>query len=185
MSEKDGGYSGSPTEFGKDFLHGKLPYGKWQDHIEAWLGQPNVKKRLSSPILVVHYEDMKNDLRREAHRIAQFLLSDKDDDGEDNDNGRVIVTDELLSHCKFEAMKQERWRYSPLTVSWKVDAKTGQQYNEFVRTGRVGDGKEFVRKHFTDEMRDCWSKDVALAKKRWCTAGIDQDIVQKYLNEYE
>ena len=38
---EDGGYTGTYDKFFEDFLNRTMVYGKWQDHIEAWLGQGN------------------------------------------------------------------------------------------------------------------------------------------------
>ena len=63
----------------------------------------------------------------------------------------------------------------------KKDAQTGQTYDRFVREGRVGDGKEFVERYFSTELKERWMKDSQLAMKRWRNVGVEEELVQRYL----
>jgi hypothetical protein len=178
MAEEDGGYTGTIQDFCVDFLNGTVLYGKWEDHMEAWLGNHGDSKDKESTmkILWLHYEDMKEDLRQEATRLARFL---------DVKEARVDeVVSVALSHCTFEAMKKERWRYTPQSVSWKVDPKTGQEYDNFVRQGRVGDGKDFMRNFFTTDLKEQWSGNSTRAVKRWKMARVEESMIERYLKSY-
>ena len=70
MSEEDGGYVGTPGKFCSAFVDGSILYGKWQDHLEAWLGKANSNR---SSLLILNYEDMKGDLAKQTTRLARFL----------------------------------------------------------------------------------------------------------------
>ena len=175
QTEADGGYSGTAKEFCQDFLNGTVLYGKWEDHLEAWLGRYYQKSNATKEdknIMLLHYEEMKQDLKQEATRLAKFL------DVPDEELESIVNT--ALSHCTFDAMKTERWRYTPQSVSWKVDPKTGKPYDRFVREGRIGDGKEFMEKIFTSDLKEQWIKNADRARRRWRDAGIDMEV-DRYL----
>lgn len=172
QSEADGGYSGTPQECCADFVSGAILYGKWQDHIEAWLGHHN-NHTTSNLLLLLHYQDMKHNLNQEATKLARFLGVPEQ---------RLLeVVKTAVPHCSFFSMRAERWRYTPLSVQWKMDDTTGKPYNDFVRAGRMGDGKEFLETYFTDDLRSKWRNDLELAKSRWLQAGVDPVVIQRYL----
>lgn len=170
MALADGGYEGSETQFCSDFLDGNVLYGKWQDHLEAWLGSGNK----NSNTIFLHYEDMKNDLTRESTKLAQFL-------GVDATRIKDVVR-ATTKHCTFDAMKKERARYTPKSVDWKRDAQ-GKPYGNFVRAGRVGDGKEFAKKFFSDDLRRKRNRDREVSKSRWRAAAVKPEIIERYLRQ--
>jgi hypothetical protein len=182
---EDGGFTGTFEEFFEGFLEGTIVYGKWQDHIEAWLGNGVVVDGTDKErnFLLLHYEDMKEDLARETKRLVKFLSDEDDESSEDR------YLDELVSRvvpqCTFDAMKRERKRYTPLTVSWKVNPKTGKPYDEFVRKGTIGDGRKLVLEtpsSSSSALKDRWTdQDTPIAKARWNNAGVEQDIIDRYL----
>ncbi len=181
QSVEDGGFTGSFDEFFEGFLDGSIVYGKWQNHIEAWMGRDVKNER---KVLFLHYEDMKENLAKETKRLVKFLLDGNDESIVENDVKRYL--DELVSrvvpHCTFKAMKEEHRRYTPLTVSWKNDPKTGKPYDAFVRKGAVGEGRKFLLEITSTTLRDRWvNKDVFIAKLRWKKAGVDQNIIDRYL----
>jgi hypothetical protein len=175
MKEDDGGYTGTAPEFCHDFLDGKIPYGSWEDHMEAWLGLYCHSNNNERNILLLHYHEMKQDLHQQAIRVAKFLnIPNADID-------RVLAT--ALPACTFDAMKEERWRYTPQSVSWKDDPQTRQPYDKFVRTGRVGDGIEFIQRVFTPVLYEKWATNQRRAQRRWHNAGIDPAFVDMYLKQ--
>ena len=164
---EDGGYTRTFEEFFEEFLDGTIVYGKWQDHIEPWLGQG---KRTDNErkCLIWHYKDMKQDLVKETQRLAKFLLDDDGNNGQSSDEPNDHHLDEIVSrvvpHCTFDAMKRERKRYTPLTVSWKTNHQTSNPYDGFVRKGTVGDGRKFL-------LETQSSSSSSTSKDRW----IDRD----------
>lgn len=178
QSEEDGGYNGTMHDFCVDFMNGTVLYGKWEDHMEAWLkyyfnGSGGTEVDGAKTILLLHYEDMKEDLNKEATRLAKFL-GVEDERLED-------VVNTAVSHCTFEAMKKEQWRYTPQSVSWKVDPKTGKAYDKFVRQGRIGDGQDVLKNSFTQDLKMQWLNNIKRAIKRWKKTGIDRAIIERYL----
>jgi hypothetical protein len=169
MAEADGGYAETAEQFCSDFVDGTVLYGKWQDHLEAWLG---ISNRNASNVLVLHFEDMKHNLEAEAAKVARFLGVDE------TRFARVVET--AVPHCTFSAMRKERSRYTPKSVEWK-NGQDGKSYDNFVRTGRIGDGKEFLNQYFSDELKKQWAKDLATARVRWLDAQVDSQIIERYL----
>ena len=174
MDEADGGYTGTPQALCAEFQTGTVVYGKWQDHMEAWLGGKN-NDGSGSEILLLHYEDMKTNLDEEATKLARFLGVQEE--------ALARVVDNAVPHCTFAAMRTERWRYTPVTVQWKKNKSTGKPYDDFVRAGRIGDGASFLDSYFTDELEKQWKKDMVIARNRWCQAGVDPSIIVRYLKE--
>jgi hypothetical protein len=173
MAQADGGYDGTPEDFCKGFLDGTILYGKWQDHLEAWLGQEGDSR--SQAVLMLHYDDMKENLPREANKLAQFF-------GVVNEDLKSVV-DTAVSKCTFTAMKEDRWRYTPRTVSWKTDETTGKPYENFVRTGRLGDGKNFFETYASQDVLTEWQTVLKTTKSRWQKAQVASEITAKYLGD--
>ena len=171
-------------------MMGTIVYGKWQDHIEAWLGNENKNNK---NFLLLHYEDMKENLEKETKRIANFLLDidNNDNDGDDeneneNDSHNLnlnllnqLITQRVVPYCTFNSMKNDKIKYSPISVGWRINPKTNKLYNEFVRSGNIGDGK----KECPVELKKRWFNfDVPIAKVRWNNANIDENtIINRYL----
>lgn len=169
MAQDDGGYEGTAAEFCKDFVEGTILYGKWQDHMEAFLST-----NVSQPRLSLHYDEMKEDLTREATKVASFLGVP--------DELLSTVVHKALPHCTFSSMRDERWRYSPKSVDWKVDPATGKPYGDFIRSGRIGDGETFWETYATSGLQEQWQKDRTVAKQRWSQAGVSSTIIGRYLS---
>jgi hypothetical protein len=120
----------------------------------------------------LHYEDMKQNLEAEAAKLARFLGVDE--------TRFASVVETAVPHCTFSAMRKERFRYTPKSVEWK-NGQDGKSYDDFVRAGRIGDGKEFLNQYFSDELKKQWSKDLATARARWLDAQVDSQIIERYL----
>ena len=141
---------------------------------------------------MLHYKDMKRDLAKEAKRLAQFLLEDgrvvshkkqeqkpEREDAADRDRYLDEIVSRVVPHCTFEAMKREGKRYTPLTVSWNTNPDTGKPYDEFVRTGNVGDGRKILLDTTSsDALKGWWiDQDVPIAAARWANTGVEQEII--------
>ena len=159
-------------------------YGKWQNHIEAWLGAKSKDidhEKNENPFLLLHYEDMKEDLARETKRLARFLLESESGETPDDQYLDTIVS-KVVPQCTFASMKRDRKQYTPKTVSWKTDPQTGKPF-EFVRKGMVGDGRKFLLETpSVATLRDRWiHRDALTARARWTKASVPQEIVDRYL----
>jgi sulfotransferase len=111
-------------QFLTDWSKGTLPFGSWIQHLRCWMTK--IDDLVISNILLVRYEDLKNDLLSSIARISKFL------------NHSVTDTrlEELTALLSFECMKGSKSLYEPVSVQWKEGF-------EFLRKGAVGDSKEY------------------------------------------
>jgi hypothetical protein len=114
----DGGISQELKEFLVEWTDGSLPFGSWLSHLRSWLRAAEI----SQNILLIRYEEMKNDLSTSITKIASFL-------GENLSENRLAELSSLLS---FHSMKENKQLYEPISVQWKEGF-------EFLRKGEVGD----------------------------------------------
>lgn len=117
------------SEFLGPYLDGQfIGAGVWHEHIANWLDSPCFQDGQG---MVVRYEDMKQDARRELQRCAEFL--------------GVDASPERLDHAAavgdFEAMRKTENRTERIVHREKGPAIS------FVRKGIVGDWKN----HFSPE----------------------------------
>ena len=131
---------------------------------------------------------MKINLEKETKRIANFLLDiDDNDDNDDSDlndsndsNLDQLITQRVVPHCTFQSMKKDKLKYTPLSVGWKIiNPNTKKTYNEFIRSGNIGDGKQECPIEIQDKW---WKQDVPIEKIRWTNANVNKDkIINRYL----
>jgi len=129
-------FEGTFNEFATDWMEGKLPFGRWTEHIKVW------RENQLPNVLYLSYEEMKKDLKTAVHEVAQFLELDLAKD----------AIDELVPNFTIDAMKSDRKRFEPVSVQWK------EGFN-FVRKGIVGDSE----KSFDEETARAFNNFVAEA----------------------
>lgn len=117
------GFTGSFEGFVTRFRSGKLQYGAWAEHVDAW-----TRHAKEGRATVVRYEDLKAEPRRVLHHVAGFLGVSL---GE-------AEADDILSLSSFEAMKAREAQFDHATA---VMLERGLTKGHFVRAGRVGDGR--------------------------------------------
>lgn len=102
----------------------------WFNYHEKWLINKN-----NHPIFYVSYENLKLDLEGAIKQLAQFL--------------EIPLSDELLElvkkYASFEYMKANEQKFGE-----QPEEKHQMVYNQFIRKGEVGSGKE----ELTDEQRN-------------------------------
>ncbi|XP_013397163.1 sulfotransferase family cytosolic 1B member 1-like [Lingula anatina] len=74
------------------FLEKKNEYGDWINHTESWLSLLDGK----SNALILKFEDLKKDLRKEVQHIAEFLEVSRSDE----------FYDDVTRLCSFDSMKE-------------------------------------------------------------------------------
>ncbi|XP_013397162.1 sulfotransferase family cytosolic 1B member 1-like [Lingula anatina] len=104
------------------FLEGRGENGDWINHTESWLSVLDD----NSNALVLKFEDLKKDLRKEVQRIAEFLEV----------SGTDEFYDEVARLCSFDSMKEGK---TPGPDIWRQEA------SGFFRKGITEDWKH----HFT------------------------------------
>ncbi|NXW43586.1 ST1B1 Sulfotransferase, partial [Nyctiprogne leucopyga] len=131
-------HPGTWAQYLEKFMAGRVAYGSWYDHVKDYW-----ERRKDHPILYLFYEDLKEDLRRETAKVAQFL-------------GRELpepVLDAIARHTSFEAMRDNPTTNYSMVPSHLMD----QSVSPFMRKGTTGDWKN----HFTVAQSERFDQDYA------------------------
>jgi len=97
-------FEGSFEEFVQGWVEGGMPFGKWTDHLKVW------REEARPGVLYLVYEEMKADLGRAVHQVAEFLEL-----GLSYDDVEALVT-----RFTIDAMKADRKMFEPVSVQWKA-----------------------------------------------------------------
>ncbi|XP_031965629.1 sulfotransferase family cytosolic 1B member 1-like isoform X1 [Corvus moneduloides] len=131
-------HPGTWAQYLEEFMAGRVAYGSWYNHVKGYW-----ERRKDHPILYLFYEDLKEDLRREIAKVAQFL-------------GRELpeaALDTITRHTSFEAMRD-----NPATNYSKVPSDLMDHgVSPFMRKGTTGDWKN----HFTVAQNERFDQDYA------------------------
>ncbi|XP_005102183.2 sulfotransferase family cytosolic 1B member 1 [Aplysia californica] len=134
------GYDGTFKSWFPLFLQGRVDYGSFFDYYKNW--DEAVKSNPDYPILVVAYEDMKEDQPREMKRIAKFL--------------GIELTDDLIkSICEATGISTMKVAYN-------------KGFN--VRKGQVGDYKNWftvAQDEYLDEVAKKKVSGISIYKPRF------------------
>ncbi|KAM4723094.1 uncharacterized protein WCC33_009314 [Rhinophrynus dorsalis] len=111
-------------KFLDDYMKGEVYYGSWHDHVKGWW-----EKRNDYNILYIHYEDLKEDPKREIKKIVHFLERDLSEE----------VVDKIVHHTSFKEMKNNNM------VNYKTipNELMDQTTSTFMRKGLAGDWKNY------------------------------------------
>ncbi|XP_074761518.1 sulfotransferase 1B1-like isoform X1 [Athene noctua] len=129
-------HPGPWAQYLEEFMAGRVAYGSWYDHVKDYW-----ERRKDHPILYLFYEDLKEDLRREVAKVAQFL-------------GRELpeaALDAITRHTSFEAMRDNPTTNYSMVPSHLMD----QAVSPFMRKGIAGDWKN----HFTVAQSERFDQD--------------------------
>ena len=121
-----GNMKGSFDEFFELFKEKRLVYGDWFDHISGYLNNQN-----KFNLLVVKYEDLKNDLKGTIRRIAEFLEEDLSEN----------QFHSIAEHVDFKSMQHNK------SVNKSGSPTVDQTISPYMRKGVIGDWKNY----FTEE----------------------------------
>ncbi|XP_013388051.1 sulfotransferase 1C2-like [Lingula anatina] len=116
-------------------INGKAYYGNWFDHVEEWLkvleNNPNA--------LIVTYEDMKMDLKKQVRRVAEFLGYKRSEK----------FYDDVAKLCSFGNMKKEK---RDIKSAWSKES-TG-----IYRKGTVGDWKNYFTMAQNEKFNEMYTR---------------------------
>jgi hypothetical protein len=110
--------------FFERFVHGRLQYGSWFDHVAGWrahAGRPDV--------LLVQYEALHRDLPAVMRELSAFCAWPHND-------ARIA---ELAALCRFDVMKREEHRFDHATERTRAGAS-----GMFLRVGQPGGHREVL-----------------------------------------
>lgn len=93
-----------------------LSFGKWHDHVEAYLSNP-----YNAELMIIRYEDLKRDALGQLKRLCSFA-------GIERDEATLAAAVEVTS---FDRMKKKEQRLGWETPGWPKD-------KPFVRRGQSG-----------------------------------------------
>lgn len=137
-NQKEGTYTEGFHRFARDWMAGKIPFGSPLHHLLSFAqgfndnhysGKDCSGDAVNRPLLLLSYEDMKLNLREHVLRIMEFLgLQNIPLD---------VLDNELLPTFDFHWMKENCHKFQPKSVTWL----NGFQ---FLRNGKVGDGKKLI-----------------------------------------
>ncbi|NWS78701.1 ST1B1 Sulfotransferase, partial [Crotophaga sulcirostris] len=131
-------HPGTWARYLEEFMAGRVAYGSWYDHVKGYW-----ERRKNHPILYLFYEDLKEDLRREVAKVAQFLGQELPE----------AALDAVTRHTSFEAMRDNPTTNYTMVPSHLMD----HGVSPFMRKGTTGDWKN----HFTVAQSECFDQDYA------------------------
>lgn len=109
-------------------LQQQLP--NWSKHIESWIGQSNI------PVLLLRYEDMKNESLATFRKAVQFLGWEHSDE-------------EILEALKKSSFKQLKKQEEEKGFNERL-----RQQKQFFRSGTVGDWKNHLSETQEDAIKE-------------------------------
>ncbi|NXK61880.1 ST1B1 Sulfotransferase, partial [Sylvietta virens] len=131
-------HPGTLAQYLEEFMAGRVAYGSWYNHVKGYW-----QRRKDHPILYLFYEDLKEDLRREVAKVAQFLGQKLSE----------ATLDTITRHTSFEAMRD-----NPATNYTKVPSDLmDHSVSPFMRKGTTGDWKNY----FTVAQNERFDQDYA------------------------
>lgn len=119
-----GYFKGSWDDFFECFVTGQVIYGSWLDHTRAWWSHA---RENADKVLVLRYEEMKQDLPAQVRKIGSFL-------------GKTLsprAVEAITAHCSFQSM-----RTNPFT-NREGDPIMDSSISPFLRKGNVGDWRNY------------------------------------------
>ncbi|XP_061211226.1 sulfotransferase 1B1-like isoform X2 [Neopsephotus bourkii] len=131
-------HPGTWAQYLEEFMAGRVAYGSWYNHVKGYW-----ERRKDHPILYLFYEDLKEDLRREVAKVAQFLGQELPE----------AALDTITRHTSFETMRDNPTTNYSMVPSQVMDHSA----SPFMRKGITGDWKN----HFTVAQNEHFDQDYA------------------------
>lgn len=107
-------------------------FGKWQDHVEAWLSNP-----YGAEMVIITYEGLKRDPVTELRKFCYFVPIDRDDD----------CLNRVAQKASFAKMHEQEAKWGWHDPSWPKD-----QF--FTRRGEVGSYQDEMPRSVLEEFME-------------------------------
>ena len=145
----------SLEEFVPRFMESEIEpkTGSWRDHVVSWTATRGGQKNF----LLLRYEDMLADTKKESTKIAAFL-------GLDSSPERIARAVALSSADRMRKLEKEQSR------QWKETKKTRQD-KPFVRKAASGGWKSILSEKSVAQLESAWGDVMRSAGYRLVTAG--------------
>ncbi|XP_030348830.1 sulfotransferase family cytosolic 1B member 1-like isoform X2 [Strigops habroptila] len=131
-------HPGTWAQYLEEFMAGRVAYGSWYNHVKGYW-----ERRKDHPILYLFYEDLKEDLRREVAKVAQFLGQELPE----------AALDTITRHTSFETMRDNPTTNYSMVPPDLMD----HGISPFMCKGTTGDWKN----HFTVAQNKRFDQDYA------------------------
>ncbi|XP_076452248.1 sulfotransferase 1B1-like, partial [Babylonia areolata] len=128
------GYEGQWHGFFELFLDGNVPYNSWFEHTTDWLKGIEA----TANVLMVRYEDLHNDFKKEVHSIADFL--------------NVPVTEDMMERLQVEtSFANMSEKKIDLTMAVSTDGTS-----PIYRKGQCGDWLNWFTEQQSAELKGAY-----------------------------
>ncbi|WP_282037591.1 sulfotransferase domain-containing protein [Saccharicrinis aurantiacus] len=132
-------YNNTKLKF-EDYMDKSLKSKAWFKYTKTWF-----KNKHNFPILFVKYEDLINNKRGEIDRIIDFCKFDVDEK----------TISRAIKYSSFEYMKQNESKFGDQPI------ETKKIYNQFIRKGKIGEGKLALSKSQLEVYDKLYNKQLA------------------------
>ena len=119
-------------EYLQDFVGGRKRHGAWHKHVQSWLDSPLA---VNGDLLVIRYEDLRQDTVETFMRIADFLGMSKDRSTVE----RAIYNNTLKKMREKEDRLYQQENYAAVPSR---PVKSVQPGGRFIRSGKMGGWQE-------------------------------------------
>lgn len=119
-------------EYLQDFVGGRKRHGAWHKHVQSWLDSPLA---VNGDLLVIRYEDLRQDTVETFMRIADFLGMSKDRSTIE----RAIYNNSLKKMREKEDRLYQQDNYAAVPSR---PVKSIQPGGRFIRSGKMGGWQE-------------------------------------------
>lgn len=140
------GYRGDLDDFFPRFLTGRVQYGSWFKHAEAWRRYAG---RATTRVLSLRFEALHDDLHGRARDIARFVDADV----------REAALPVVIEKAGFDYMKRYETAFD---YAYEDGARPGARHGAFVRGGRTGDGRRTLDERQRAALRERAERPVRL-----------------------
>ncbi|XP_045173115.1 sulfotransferase 1B1-like [Mercenaria mercenaria] len=151
-------YDGKFENYLHMFMKGEVDYGSYPDYLQEW--QTFMKESPDYPILVVYYEDLKQDCAGEMKKICKFLEKDVSDD----------LLKEIVESCQIDKMRKGKQEKMTEEMKKRMQTLVKNKFS-LLRKGQIGDWKNWFTVAQNEAFEKWWeeeTKDINAFSFKYC-----------------